>query len=60
VEDPGFESGQGQGIFLFTEISTPALEPASLLFDRSFDFFNPGFKRARHEFDHSPSAKVKN
>ena len=39
MEDPGFESCQGQGIFLFTEISTLALEPASLLFDRSFDFF---------------------
>jgi len=35
VEGPGFESWQGQGVFLFTETSTPALEPASLLSDRS-------------------------
>jgi len=39
VEGPEFESWQGQGIFLFTESSTPGLEPASLIFGRSFDFF---------------------
>ena len=36
---PGFESWQGQDIFLFTESSTPSLEPSGLLFGRSFDFF---------------------
>jgi hypothetical protein len=63
MDDRGFESQQGLGIFLFTTASRPALGPTQPAFSPigtrgSF----PGAKRPGREADHAPpsSDEVKN
>jgi hypothetical protein len=61
VDDWGFESRQGLGIFLFTTGSRQALGPHSLLSDGYKGYF-PGVRRPGRDADHSStsSAEVKN
>ena len=61
LEGPGIEFRQRNQIFLFSQTTTPALSPHSLIFNgyrRSF----PEVKRPKSEADHSPpsSAEGKN
>jgi hypothetical protein len=60
MDDPKFKFQQGQEIFLFSRMSTPALKPPSLLL--SVPGFCPGRATTGHEVDQSPtfSDKAKN
>jgi hypothetical protein len=59
---PGFDSRQGQEIFLFSIASRPALGPNQLLIQWVSGGCSPGVKQPECEADHSPpsSAEVKN
>jgi len=62
LDDRGFESRQGLGIFLLTTSSRPALEPIHLPIQCVRGALSLGVKRPEREADHSPqcSAEVKN
>jgi hypothetical protein len=62
LDDQGFESSQGLGIFLFTTVSTPALGPIQPPIRWVSGTLSLGIKRPGREADHSPlsSAEVKN
>jgi hypothetical protein len=62
LDDRGFESRQGLGIFLFTTASRPARVPTQHLIKLVPGAFSLGIKRPGREADHSPqsSAEVKN
>jgi hypothetical protein len=59
--DRGFESRQGLGIFLFTTVFRPALEPTQPPIQWLPEALSLGVKRPEREDDHSPpsSAEVK-
>jgi hypothetical protein len=62
LDGRGFESQQGQGIFLFTTASRTALGPTQLPIQWVPRALSLGVKRPEREADHSPppSADVKN
>jgi hypothetical protein len=62
LDDRGFESRQGLGIFLFTTASRPALGPTQPPIQWVPEALSLGVKRSGREADHSPSsgAEVKN
>jgi hypothetical protein len=62
TERPGFDSRQGQEIFLHFTISRPALGPTQPPIQWEPGAFSPGVQWPRREADHSPSssAEVKN
>jgi hypothetical protein len=62
LDDQGFESQQGLGIFLFTIASRPALGPTQPPIQWVPGALSLGVKRPGREADHSPpsSAEVKN
>jgi hypothetical protein len=51
---PGFDSGQGQGLFLFVTASRPTLGPTQPSMKWVPRALSPGVKRPEHETDHSP------
>ena len=57
MDDPKFVFQQGQEIFLFSRMSTPALKPPSLLL--SVPGFSPGRATTGHEVDQSPTSSDK-
>jgi hypothetical protein len=61
LDDRGFKSGQGLGIFLFTTASRPALRPTQPTIQWVPGALSLGVKRPRHEAEHSPpsDAEVK-
>jgi hypothetical protein len=61
LDEWGFESGQGLGIFLFTTESRPALGPTELPFQWAPGALSLGLRRLGREADHLPpsSAEVK-
>jgi hypothetical protein len=61
LDDRGFESLQGLGIFLFTTASRPALRPTQSPIQWVPGALSLGVKRPRREADHSPpsNAEVK-
>jgi hypothetical protein len=61
LDDRGFESRQGMGIFLFTTASRLALGPTQPPIQWVSGALSPGVKRSRCEIDHSPpsSSEVK-
>jgi hypothetical protein len=62
LDDRGFESRQGLGIFLFTTASRPTLGPTQPPVQWVPGALSLGVKRPRREAEHSPpsSAEVKN
>jgi hypothetical protein len=62
LDDRGFESRQGMGIFPFTTASRPALGPAQSPIQWIPGDLSLGVRRPGSEADHSPpsSAKFKN
>jgi hypothetical protein len=62
LDDQGFESRQGMGIFLFTTASRPALGPTQLFIEWVPGALSLGVKWPGREADHSrpSSAEVKN
>jgi hypothetical protein len=62
LDDRGFESSQGLGIFLFTTASRPALRPTQPPTQWVTGALSLGVKLPEREADHSPasSAEVKN
>jgi hypothetical protein len=50
--------GRGQGIFLFTTASKPALGPTQPLIQYVPGALSPGVKRTEREADHSPPSSV--
>jgi hypothetical protein len=62
LDDRGFESRQGLGIFLFTAASTPVLGPTQPPIQSVPGAFSLGVKRPEREEDHSPpsSGELKN
>jgi hypothetical protein len=58
----GFDSWRGLGIFLFTTVSRPALEPTRPPIQWVLGTLSPGVKRSGRKADHSPpsGAEVKN
>jgi len=54
LDDLGFESRQGLGVFLFTTASGPALGHARLPIQWVRETLSLGIKRPRREGDHSP------
>jgi hypothetical protein len=61
IGESGFDSRQGQEIFLFSIMSRPALGPTQPPAQWVLAVFSLGVKRQGREADHSPpcSAKVK-
>jgi hypothetical protein len=62
LDDRGFDSRRGLGIFLFTTASRPVLGPIQPPIQWVQGFLSLGVKRRGREADHSPpsSAEVKN
>jgi hypothetical protein len=58
MDNRGFESRQGQGIFLFTTASRPALEPTQPPIQWVLGALSLGVKRPGREADHSPPSTV--
>jgi hypothetical protein len=58
LNDGGFESRQGLGIFLFTTVSRPALEPLQPPFQWITGTLSLGVKRPGREADHPPPSSV--
>jgi len=54
LDDRGFESLQGLGIFLFTTASRPALGPTQPPMKRILESLSLGLKQPFREADHSP------
>jgi hypothetical protein len=62
LNDRGFESRQGLGLFLYTTVSRPSLGPTQPPIQWVAGAFSLGVKRPGRKADHSPpcSAEVKN
>jgi hypothetical protein len=58
LDDRGFESRQGLGIFLFTTAYRPALEPIQPPIQWVPGALSRGVKRPRREADHSPLSRT--
>jgi hypothetical protein len=53
---PGFDSRQGQNIFLFSTAPKPALDPTHSPIEWVRKALSPGLKRPGREADNSPSS----
>jgi hypothetical protein len=58
LDDRGFESRQGLGIFLFTTASRPALGPTQTPIQWAPGALSLGIKQLGPEADHSPPSSV--
>lgn len=58
MDSPVFYSGQGQEIFLFSQMSGPVLWPGYRRRERGGEVPFPGVKRLCHEGDHSPQFRL--
>jgi len=58
LDDPGFEFGKEQDIFLFSKTSRPALGPTQARIQWVPRTLSPGIKRLGLEADQSPSCSA--